>query len=455
MNQGTVCDTLILGGGAAGLYSALTAVRAGQSVVLIEKTEYLGKKLSLTGNGRCNFTHQTVSARDYRTDDPEALEKSLNLYGVEETLRDFSSLGIYPVLKNEGYYPASFQASAVVSLLTAELEKKDRGACTILRNRQVKGIEKTENGFRVRLLDLTAKNRSKATSGLYGRRVIMAMGGASYPKTGSNGDGYYYLKKLGHSIDEPLPALTPLKVENYDSDLFGVRQSGSFWLESSGQKILSSSGELQFTKTGLSGIAIFQLSMEAVPLIKEGEKPRIHCDFFPDLTAEDLARYLLRLCENADPDMDLSILLSGLLQKSLSNHVLKRLGLGRIKVRDLFSGEITSQASSPGKSSLKTAAAEDRSRKKSLTADIAEALKDLTFSINGYENFSQAQTTRGGVLLSEIHPETMESRLCPGLYFAGEIVNVNGFCGGYNLQWAWTSGHLAGFGKSNEKKVKS
>lgn len=449
MNQGAVCDTLILGGGAAGLFSALTAVRAGQRVVLIEKTETLGKKLSLTGNGRCNFTHRTVSARDYRTDDPKALKKSLDLYGVEVTLQDFSSLGIYPVLKNEGYYPASFQASAVVSLLSSELSRKDRGSCTLVRNHQVKGIEKTESGFRVRLLDLNEKDREKATSDCCGRRLIVAMGGSSYPKTGSNGDGYYYLKKLGHHIEEPLPALTPLKVEHYDPDLFGVRQTGSFWLESSGQKLLSSSGELQFTRTGLSGIAIFQLSMDAVPLLAEGKKPMVHCDFFPDLTAEDLSRYLLRLCEKADPDMDLSLLLSGLLQKPLSNHVLKRLGLGGKKVRDLLSGEISSQTSSPGGSSLKTASAGDRCRKKSLTADIAEALKNLTFSVNGYEDFSQAQTTRGGVLLSEIHPETMESRLCPGLYLAGEIVNVNGFCGGYNLQWAWTSGHLAGLGGSS------
>ncbi|MDD5866609.1 MAG: aminoacetone oxidase family FAD-binding enzyme [Lachnospiraceae bacterium] len=427
MQKKQVFDTLILGGGAAGLYSALWAARSGQKVLLVEKTECLGKKLSMTGNGRCNFTHKSVSVEDYRTDDKKALQIALERYGVEETLDDFSSLGIFPTLKNDGYYPSSFQASSVVSLLRAALKPE-----VILTNHQVKGIEKEKEGFRVKVLDLSAKDKEKATSFLYGKRVIVCMGGASYPKTGSNGDGYYYMEKLGHHLEQPLPALTALLAEDYDAKLFGVRQNAVLRLTVKDNKdlILSSRGEVQFTRSGLSGIAVFQLSLEAAPLLSEGQtegqKLELHCDFCPDQKKEELKNQIRSLIQRADPESDLSLFLCGLIQKQLAEFVLKILGLSGRKIREIRSIEQTA-------------------------GQIADRLKDLVFVIKGQEGFASAQTTRGGVLLSEIDPETMESRLCPGLYLAGEIVNVNGFCGGYNLQWAWTSAYLAGTKKFSLK----
>lgn len=421
MQEKQVFDTLILGGGAAGLYSALWAARSGQKVLLVEKTESLGKKLSMTGNGRCNFTHKSVSVEDYRTDDKKALQIALDRYGVEETLDDFSSLGIFPTLKNDGYYPSSFQASSFVSLLRAALKPE-----VILKNHQVKGIEKEKEGFRVKVLDLSAKDKDKAISFLYGKRVIVCMGGASYPKTGSNGDGYYYIEKLGHHLEKPLPALTALLAEDYDAKLFGVRQNAVLRLKDNKDLILSSRGEVQFTRLGLSGIAVFQLSLEAAPLLSEGQKLELHCDFCPDQKKEELENQIRSLIQRADPESDLSLLLCGLIQKQLAEFVLKVLGLSGRKIREIQSIE---QAA----------------------GQIADRLKDLVFVIKGQEGFASAQTTRGGVLLSEIDPETMESRICPGLYLAGEIVNVNGFCGGYNLQWAWTSAYLAGTKKFSLK----
>lgn len=403
-------DLLILGGGAAGLYAGIAAAgdvqNAGKRILLLEKTERPGKKVSITGNGRCNLTRREIAADLYETDDGKALDHALSLYDSSQTVRDMERFGIFPVERNGGIYPESMEAASVVTLLLAHLKKS---GVRIRTNQNVRSVEKNvhSGSFFVRTEDslFTAK------------RVIFALGGSSYPKTGSSGDGYYYLEKLGHSIIPPLPGLVPLKADNYDESLFGVRQTAAASLFLNGEKTKTESGEIQFTRDGLSGIPVFDLSTAAIRALEQKMDVRICLSFF-DGTSGELFKRFLPMVRNMMEDLLVADAFSGMLHKKLVISLLKRVGI-------------------PEDAVLRDLSTEDLRR-------LTEVMKSMEFRISGSHGMKEAQITSGGVPLSEIDPETMESKIVPGLFLAGEIVNVTGPCGGYNLQWAWTSGRLAG-----------
>ena len=400
-----VYDTIILGAGAAGLYSGIFAAMHNESVLLLEKRKTPGNKLSITGNGHCNFTHDEIHASDYTTDDVDALILSFSAYSFKDTLRDFMDFGIPSECKNHGFYPLSQDAKSVVSVF---LNLLDKYKANLQFDENVRGIERTEDGF------LIKTNHDS----YHGKRVIVAMGGKSYPKTGSNGDGYYYLEKFGHHIETPLPSLTPFICKDYDSSLFGVRQMGCIHLLIDGCEVNQARGEIQFTKTGISGICGFQMSLYASRPLTEGQDVRLRLSILDDITLD----YLLDISKNQGSHTTITDAYLGILNRKLLVYILNKVGINP----EAMAKEIRK---------------EDINR-------FYQMLSNLEFQVTELGDFSQAQSTCGGVLLSEIDPMTMESKIVPGLYFAGEIVNVNGLCGGYNLQWAWTSAYLSG---SNNK----
>lgn len=361
--------------------AAISAAGQGTRVRLIEKNEMLGRKLLATGNGRCNLTN--TNSKD-----------------AENTLRFFTELGLLTRVEAEGrVYPYSEQAAAVQEALISGLYERE---VEILCSAEVQALEMLHSGFRIQ----TDKES------LLSDAVILATGGKAGPQYGSTGDGYRFVKAFGHTIVRPMPALVQMVSDQpYFKGLKGVRAKGKVELLRNDRVVNHETGEIQFTEDGLSGICIFNLSRDYV----RGDMIRI--DFLPEYEEETLEGLLAeraRLLESRS----LSYFLNGTLHKKLIPVVLAALSLdGSGKVSELRREDITK---------------------------IVRLLKGWRIPVTGTKGWKEAQVTAGGIDLSEVDPHTMESRLVKNLYFAGELLNVDEKCGGYNLQWAWTSGRIAG-----------
>lgn len=362
--------------------AAISAARPGAKTVrLIEKNNILGRKLLATGNGRCNLTNR-------------------NCRDAEETLRFFAELGLLTRSEEEGrVYPYSEQAAAVQEALLSELLEL---GVEILYDREVKNLERHQNGFQI----MTDKEQ------LFSEAVILATGGKAGPQYGSTGDGYRFAKAFGHQAIRLMPSLVQLVSDQpFFKELKGARAKGQAELLRGDEIVDRETGEIQFTEDGLSGICIFNLSKEYV----RGDIIRI--DLFPDYSNVALEE-LLSGRRKTLLGRDVSGFFSGILHKKLIPVVINELSLdGKRTAADLTPWEITG---------------------------IAELLKGWNISITGTKGWKEAQVTAGGIDLAEIDLNTMESRLVPNLYFAGELLNVDEKCGGYNLQWAWSSGLTAG-----------
>lgn len=371
----------VIGAGPAGMTAAICAARQGAGVRLIEKNKILGRKLLATGNGRCNLTN-------------------MNSPDAEKTLCFFAELGLLTRSEEEGrVYPYSEQAAAVQEALTGEMEAV---GVEVLCEHEVKSVEKTETGFQI------VTDRSRFLSDA----IIVASGGKAGPQYGSTGDGYRIAKAFGHTIIRLMPSLVQLVSDApYFKSLKGVRAKGKAELLRDGLTVDAETGEIQFAEDGLSGICIFNLSREYV----RGDMIKI--DLFPKYGEENLEDIILKRKKTLEnrrmPDF-----FGGILHKKLIPVVLAELALAENR---------------------KAAELKPEEVKK-----IVKLLKGWTIPVTGTKGWKEAQVTAGGVDLAEIDPDTMESKLVPGLYFAGEILNVDGKCGGYNLQWAWTSGMAAG-----------
>lgn len=371
----------VIGGGPAGMTAAICAARQGARVRLIEKNKILGRKLLATGNGRCNLTN-------------------INSPDAEETLRFFAELGLLTRSEEEGrVYPYSEQAAAVQEALIGELAEL---AVDVLCEQEVKSVEKTEAGFQ------TATDKDRFLSDA----VIVATGGKAGPQYGSTGDGYRVAKAFGHNVVRLMPSLVQMVSDApYFKTLKGVRAKVQAELLREGRVVDSETGEIQFTEDGLSGICIFNLSKEYV----RGDIVRI--DFFPAYREERLEGIVTRRTETLK-NRSMPEFFGGILHKKLIPVLLAELSLDENrKAAELKPEEIKK---------------------------IVQILKGWRIPVMGTKGWKEAQVTAGGVDLAEIDPDTMESKLAPGLYFAGELLNVDGKCGGYNLQWAWTSGMAAG-----------
>lgn len=402
---------LIIGGGASGLAAALTAAaRPDCQVTLLERQARVGRKLAATGNGRCNLTNLDAAPSHYHGQQPSFVVPALTAYPVEETLRWFAQLGLLTIREPSGrVYPHSDQATSVVDVLRLALEQS---SAVIETGCEVLSLTQRDGAFFAQ----TEQKRYAAD------RVIIACGGTAGGKLGGTDAGYRLLSSFGHRCTPLSPALVQLRTDpTWVRALKGVRAQAAVTLLSGKYPLASDRGEVQFTDTGLSGPCIFQLSraastakgtvtavLDLLPQVQEGELQK--------LLQEKASRY---------PALTLENLLTGMLQNRLGRTVVRYCGLS-----------LESPLSTLNPLTI---------------ARISAAVKDFTLPVTGVMGMEQAQVTAGGIDTGEFDPETLESRLQPGLYACGEVLDVDGDCGGYNLQWAWSSGRLAGETKGNKQ----
>ncbi len=399
-------NIIIVGGGVAGMIAATTAANNGNKVTILEKNSELGKKILITGNGRCNFTNEYMKGDYYSSSLNNSDEVSrhitrefadavLDRFNNKDFIKVLSNLGMSYYVREGYYYPKTDEARTFRDTLVSEV---NRLGIEVVYNFNLRSINRNEDGF-----TLSNKEREYQCD-----KVIIAAGGNAAPKTGSSGDCYYYLEKLGHNIFKAKPVLTNLKA-NYPSELQGVNalacisirinnkslRTNDTTLKSNGKSLMTNDtavktekGFIKYYKGMLSGIPIYQLSMDAIPAIEQGNKVEIVADFYKSINPKIVDVVLKD--NNIDPDTSLDNMNS-----SDQEHII-----------ELFS--------------------------------------NVNYEIIGFGGFENAQATLGGVDIREINPQTMESKICKGLHFAGEIIDIVGRCGGYNIQWAASTGVIAG-----------
>lgn len=405
--MGREFDVIIAGAGAAGLMAGISAARKGAKVLILEHMDSAGKKILVTGNGKCNFTNEKQGIAYYRGKNPAFVLPVFETFGLTETLRLFEEIGVVPRSKRDGYYyPASGQASSVREVLLMECR---RLKVRIAYNVGIRSIRKESEVF---IFD-TKQGEFQS------KNCIIATGGKVAKKTGSDGSGIPYIVGFGHKLTDIVPALVGLQgKQSFLPEIAGIRAENKVEIYIENEKIAEETGELQLIETGVSGIPVFQLSRYAAYGLLEGKSVYVLLDFLPWQTEDDTCSMLeLRFGENGKGKTAKQALI-GLFPEKL---------IGTLLTEAEIAPEIQAE-----KCSL-----EDL---KKLTSMIHHLRVDIT----GTKGFDAAQVTAGGVDTDEIEPTTMESKLVSGLYFAGEVVDIDGMCGGYNLQWAWSSGWVAG-----------
>ena len=414
-NENRKRTVAVIGGGAAGMMAAIEAARAGAIVTLIEKNPQLGKKLATTGNGRCNYTNLDMGDRiggKFRGFHPEFAASALDALPPEAVLDWFRAIGVEPRFRGSYVYPNSDQASAVVDALREELH---RLSVKVHYNAEVKSVQRVEDGFfLIQCTDAVVK----------ADRVILAAGSKAAPKTGSNGDGYFIARKLGHTIVPYVPALCGIRCAgDAFRALAGIRTEAALEFVVDGHCVDREAGELQLVDYGISGIPVFQLSRYAAYALQEGKKAAVYINFLPGFTEEvedpkDRAVQLFRQRQQRLAGRKMESFFTGLLHQKLGQLLLRMANVRpELPVTELSEKQLRSLAS------------------------LSVRFKAECVEMNG---FQQAQVVAGGVDTTEVDSDTMASRLVPGLYFAGEVLDIDGICGGYNLQWAWASGFVAG-----------
>lgn len=396
---------LVIGGGASGMTAAIHAARNGADVTILEHTERVGKKILSTGNGRCNLTNLFQSVECYRCSQADFPMSVIAQVPVEETLRFFGELGI--VVKNkDGYlYPNSEQASAVLDVLRMELEHRK---VRVVYDCRVQSIRKVLDGFLV----------GSSVGEFRGDALILATGSKAAPMTGSDGSGYELAKKLGHTVITPLPALVQLRCgEKHYKQLGGIRVEAELTLLADQKPVIRERGELQLTDYGISGIPVFQISRYGSVALARKQEILVRIDFMPGQTMEETG-HLLRERAVSMGYKSSEQWMVGLLNKKLAAVILKLAGISP--------GQIMSTL-----------------REEQWNA-LLKQIKVYETAVIATNPFENAQVCCGGVSTEEVNQETMESKLVSSLYLAGELLDVDGICGGYNLQWAWSSGTLAG-----------
>jgi len=399
---------VIVGGGAAGMMAGLTAAENGAQVTLLERNPRVGKKLLMTGSGRCNYTNtHAADPAHYHGLDRSGIESVLASMTVDEMIHLFARLGISPLIEEEDrVYPRSEQAASVLDALRFALREL---GVTIQCDTEVQGLQKTGTGWRI---------ECKESRPIEADRVILAAGGKAVPNTGSDGNGYVLACGVGHSLRTPFPALTQLKLEgDFYPRLKGVKWKGSACLVAGEKRSDLRYGDLLFTDYGISGPPILDLSGLAGEWTEAGLAPFVEITLFPDLTAGEVADDLINRSINL-PERPIQEGLIGLVNKRLILVLLRLEGLDKnTPMKQIKEGQWRS---------------------------LAKRMTAWTLPIKGARSWPNAQASGGGILLSEVDPAGMESRVAPGLYLAGELLDVYGDCGGYNLHWAWLTGRLAG-----------
>ena len=391
---------VIIGGGASGITSAITARRKGYDVVVLEKNSSLLKKLKITGNGHCNYYNEDQDLCHYHSDNSELISMMINSVNLENVSLFFDSIGIIPRIKNGYYYPFSNQAISVCSSLILEAQKLGVILDTDVEVQEVK----KSNRFQI-----------ITTNGVYeADKVIVSTGGMSYQKTGSDGFGYRELKRLGHNINLLLPGLTPLIIANPKKEWKGIRTDVSISLLENNKLVRKESGEIQLTEDGISGICTMQLSSYISKGLYLGKDERIKINFLPFIDEDKFFVFM----DNRSRKMKnrtVMELLEGVLNYKLISVILK-------KEQNLIWDECNNK--------------EREFIKKNLLSYMVEVVDT--------KSFNYSQVTLGGVSLLEVNLETMESKKVKDLYITGELLDITGDCGGYNLTIAWITGLIAG-----------
>ena len=395
----------VIGGGAAGMMAAITAAREGVKVTILEHKDRIGKKILSTGNGRCNFTNTYQTPACYRSDNRDFAWNIIQKFNVEKTISFFKELGIYPKDRNGYLYPYSDQAAAILEVLQIEVAKLD---ICVMTEINVLDIQPVKRGIRV----TTDKKTITVDS------VILACGSKAAPVTGSDGSGYQLAKLLGHRIVPVLPALVQLRcAEKFYKSISGVRVQGTVEIYADDISLASDTGEIQLTNYGISGIPVFQVSRYAAKAIYQKQSVTAVLNFMPNMNKDEFLSFLqerITLC----PHKTLDEFFTGIFPKKLCELWIRLSRLPKeMRVSDL-SGEQLEK--------------------------LVLLIQHLRTHITETNAFEQAQICCGGVDTTEINPDTLESNYVPGIYFAGELLDVDGICGGYNLQWAWSSGFVAG-----------
>lgn len=402
-------DLIIIGGGASGLMAAITAKDFGLDVAIIEGTDRIGKKILTTGNGRCNISNRTISFPffSYHSENLGFFSKVLSNFGVEDTESFFLSLGLPIVeLKSGKMYPKSLQASSVVDILRFAIEDRD---IPLYTDCKIKDIHKGK------LFKLSTSNEEKKLFTC--NKLILACGGKSAIKTGSDGSGYALAKSLGHTIVQTIPGIVQLKLDNpYLKSISGVKFDGYATLLVNGEATRKEFGEILFTDYGISGPPILQISGYASKALLNNKNVEVVVDMMPNEEISDIENFLeghfAMFSHRAVIDS-----LIGIINKKLIPTVLKSANIPNLHMPCY---EL------------------EWNHKK----DIINILKSWNFKCTDTNGFNQAQVTIGGINTKEVNPSTLESKLVEDLYFCGEILDVDGDCGGFNLQWAWSSGHF-------------
>ncbi len=397
-------EIAVIGGGASGMMAAITARKSGKEVVILERKDRILKKVLITGNGRCNITNVNADISNYFGKNVSSVENILNSFNPQDTMDFFNGLGIVCNEENRGkVYPLSGQASSVVDALRFEAE---RLGVRIETEFYVRKIEK--EGFKFKIY---SEERKKIEAG----RVIIAAGGQSYPELGSNGSGFELAKELGHSVTKLSPSIVQLKSEKHQvKGLQGIKTDVAVTAYGDNKKICTYDGELLFTDYGISGNVVFNISF-VMPLYKNVE---FEIDFMEKFDYNELYE-ILKERKKMMSHLTMENYFNGMINKKLGQFLSKVSGIEKLSkpVKDLNDNEI---------------------RK------LCTVLKKYRVKILETTGFKNAQVTAGGVSLNEINTETLESKIVKGLYFSGEVLDVYGECGGFNLQWAWASGYIAG-----------
>jgi hypothetical protein len=404
-------DVCIIGGGAAGLMASVFAAQNGVKVVIVEKNTTVGRKLLKTGRGRCNLTHTGTIDDFVREYDfcGRFLKHSLYEFSPEAVRQFFAKWGLSTKIEKDGcVFPLTDRATDVSRIL---VDAARRGNVQFVYGRTVESVEKQYGGDFV----LKAGNDRYECAA-----VILATGGASWPATGSSGDGYKFANNLGHTIIEPKAALSPVTtVETWPSRLQGVGVPEVRVTAMLGDTKIQTTGPLMFTDDGLGGPVIFDLSRAIVDYLYQNRQPlALKLDLCPSKDIQQLEAFIIEGCATR-PKQEIARVVTELLPRAMTLYVVEQI---QPDGRPILAGQLSRDA----------------------RRELIGLIKEMPLTIKAIRSLADATITRGGVSLDEIEPTTMQSRICPGLFFAGEVMNADGPCGGYNLQIAWSTGALAG-----------
>jgi len=396
---------IIIGAGAASLVAAITRARAGQKVTLLEQNNKIGKKILVSGNGKCNITNKYINLNRFHSQNLPFVEEVLKNYDFKVVEKFFTSIGLELVEGKEGkMFPMSLQASSVVELL--EYEAKRVGV-EIVCECAVTGIEKKGNTF---TLETT---QGKKTC----EQLLLASGSPAAPQLGGSNSGYAFATKMGHTLVPRHPSLVQLcSKESWVKGCAGVKVAGLAKLTANGEYITEKKGDLLFTNYGISGLAILDLSREISTRLANFDYCELSLDLMPELSKEKLTNLLLNRVQKKS-EKPIGLWLQGVLNKKLIAIILEQ-SKSRVKLeKELNRKEINK---------------------------LVHTIKNLKLSINDTKGFKGAEVATGGIDTTDVNPQTMESKLIPNLFFAGEILDVDGDRGGFNFHWAWVTGFRVG-----------